>query len=55
MKFEIVQKGKKWYFRIVAANNKVLAYSEFYTQRRSVVNAIASIQKGAGAAPVVDA
>lgn len=55
MKFEIIQKGKKWYYRILAGNGKVLAHSEFYTRRRSVMDAIALIQNGAGAAPVVDA
>lgn len=56
MKFTIhksVKNGQFW-FRVVASSGQILATSEMYKAKASAVNAIESIQKSAGAAPIVD-
>ncbi len=56
MKFTIHKSAKngQFWFRVVASNGQILATSEMYTARASAVNAIESIQKSAGSAPIVD-
>ena len=47
MKFEVFQgKNGQFYFRIVSANNKTVATSEGYTQKKSVLKTIKSIYLG---------
>lgn len=47
MKFEIFQgKNSQFYFRIVSGNNKTVATSEGYTQKKSVLKTIKSIYLG---------
>lgn len=57
MKFEIARsKSTKepFFWRIVAPNGQTLATSEMYTRKASCVSAIASIQKNAADAKVID-
>jgi uncharacterized protein YegP (UPF0339 family) len=55
MKFTInTDAGGEFRFRIVAANGNILASSEGYSQKQSAIDAIASIQKNAADAAVVD-
>ena len=57
MKFEIVRSKSKtepFFWRIVAGNGQTLATSEMYTRKASCVSAIASVQKNADVAKVVD-
>lgn len=57
VKFEIARSNSKkepFFWRIVAANGQTLATSEMYTRKASCVSAIASIQKNAAEAKVVD-
>ena len=56
MKFTIQKSAKngQFWFRVIASNGQVLATSEMYAAKASVVNAIASIQKSAGSAAIVD-
>lgn len=64
MKFEVFKikntkttnhktKSSEWYFRVVAANGKVLAHSEAYTRKRYAVEAVAIIKAGAPVAKTV--
>lgn len=47
MKFEVFQgKNGQFYFRIVSGNNKTVATSEGYTQKKSVLKTIKSIYLG---------
>lgn len=47
MKFEVFQgKNGQFYFRIVSGNNKTVAVSEGYTQKKSVLKTIKSIYLG---------
>lgn len=47
MKFEVFQgKNSQFYFRIVSGNNKTVATSEGYTQKKSVLKTIKSIYLG---------
>ncbi len=55
MKFTIYQDAAgEFRFRVVAANGNILASSQGYNQKQSAKDAIASIQKNAADAPVVD-
>jgi uncharacterized protein YegP (UPF0339 family) len=56
VKFTIHKSAKngQFWFRVVASNGQIMATSEMYTAKASAVNAIESIQKSAGAAPIVD-
>lgn len=54
MKFEIFKADGLFYFHIKAGNNKIVAQSEGYPQRKSAMKAIKSIQRGAGTAKVVE-
>lgn len=56
VKFEIAhsESRNETFWRIVAANGQTLATSEMYTRKASCVSAIASIQKNAANAQVVD-
>ena len=57
MKFEIVgsrSKNEPFFWRIVASNGQSLATSEMYKRKASCLSAIASVQKSAGAAEVLD-
>ncbi|MES1171102.1 MAG: YegP family protein [Actinomycetota bacterium] len=56
MKFTISQSensGEFW-FRIVATNGNVLASSQQYSDKRSAISAIESIQQNAAEAAIVD-
>lgn len=47
MKFEVFQgKNGQFYFRIVSGNNKIVAVSEGYTQKKSALQTINSIYLG---------
>lgn len=56
MKFTIHQSDKsgEFWFRIVATNGNILASSQQYSDKRSAVAAIESIQKNGAEADVVD-
>jgi uncharacterized protein YegP (UPF0339 family) len=56
MKFTVQKSDKsgEFWFRIVAANGNILASSQQYTDKRSAIAAIESIQKNAADADVVD-
>lgn len=54
MKFEIFKESGQFYFHIKAGNNKIVAQSEGYPQRKSALKAIKAIKKGAGTAKVVE-
>jgi len=55
MKFSIYKDSAgEFRFRIIAANGNILASSEGYSQKQSASDAIASIQKNAADAGVVD-
>ena len=45
--------GQFW-FRIVGGNHETIAHSEMYTSKQSAQNAIAAIQREAGAASSLD-
>jgi hypothetical protein len=47
-------KNGQFWFRIVESHGQVLATSEMYATKASVVNAIESIKKSAGSALIVD-
>ncbi len=47
MRFEIFESGifrRRWYWRLVAGNNEIIAQSEGYTARRSALDTIYSIR-----------
>lgn len=44
MKFEIVERFGKYFFRIVARNGKILCHSGYYTTKRSAQRAIEIIR-----------
>jgi len=47
MKIEILKAvNGQWYFRIVAANKKILCHSETYKQRQSAIKGAESVIKG---------
>ena len=50
--FESVDSGI-WYFRLVAANGKIIAQSEGYSRPRNALKGIAAIKKIAKSAPIV--
>jgi len=56
MKFTIQksEKSGEFWFRIVAANGNILASSQQYSDKRSALAAVESIQKNAADAEVVD-
>jgi uncharacterized protein len=56
MKFQIFKskKNKQWYFRLVARNGKIVAQSEGYKGKHGAKNGVASIQKGAANAKIVE-
>ncbi len=56
MRFTIQKSAKngQFWFRVVAANGRILATSEMYKQKASAVDAIESIKGHASRAPVVD-
>ncbi len=56
MKFTIHMSAKngQFWFRVVASNGQILATSEMYKAKASAENAIESIKKSAGSAPVID-
>ncbi|MGC4175302.1 YegP family protein [Demequina sp.] len=55
MKFEIYKDAAgEFRFRIIAANGNILASSQGYNQKQSAKDAIASIQKSAADAAIVD-
>ena len=54
-KFEIYKDKKGGFrFRLLAANNQVIATGESYASKASCKNGIASIKKNAASAEVVD-
>lgn len=56
MKIEIFPRrhllGKRWYFRIVAANGECLAISQAYTRKQHAIDTAESICKHAGEAQI---
>ncbi len=55
MKFSIYKdQAGEFRFRIIAANGNILASSQGYNQKQSAKDTIASIQKSAAGADVVD-
>ena len=56
MKFTIHKSEKtgEFWFRIVASNGNILASSQQYAQKRSALDAVASIKKNGPDAPVED-
>jgi len=44
---------RQWYFRLRAANGKIIAQSEGYSRKRNALKGIAAIKKCAGRAPIV--
>jgi hypothetical protein len=57
MRFEIVRSRSKqepFFWRIVASNGQTLATSEMYVRKASCLSAIASVQRSAGDAEVLD-
>ena len=54
-KFELYQdKGGKYRFRPKATNGQIIAASEAYNTKKSALNGIASVQKNAPDAKIVD-
>ena len=54
-KFEIYKdKGGKFRFRLKASNGEIIAVGEAYESKASAKNGIASVQKNAAGATVVD-
>lgn len=54
-KFELYQdRAGKWRFRLKASNGQVIATGEAYESKRAAQNGIASVQKNAAAAAVVE-
>ena len=54
-KFEIYKdKGSQFRFRLKAANGEIIAAGESYPDKKSVLKGIASIQKNAAEAKIVD-
>ncbi len=47
-------KGGKFRFRVKASNGEIIATGEAYQSKASAKNGIASVQKNAAGAPVVD-
>ncbi len=58
MRFEIFESGffrRRWYWRLVAGNNEIIAQSEGYKERRSALDTIYSIRtKMAADTPIID-
>ncbi len=58
MRFEIFEGGffrRRWYWRLVAGNNEIIAQSEGYTARRSALDTIYSIRAKMHAdMPIID-
>lgn len=53
--FELYQdKAEKWRFRLKASNGQVIASGQGYESKRAAKNGIASVQKNAPDAPVVE-
>lgn len=54
-KFELYEdRAGKWRFRLKASNGQVIATGQGYESKRSAENGIASVQKNAPDAPVVE-
>ncbi len=54
-KFELYQdKGGKYRFRLKASNGQIIAVGEAYNTKKSAMNGIASVQKNAPDAKIVD-
>ncbi|MEO1065369.1 MAG: YegP family protein [Actinomycetota bacterium] len=54
-KFELYQdKGGKYRFRLKASNGQIIAVGEAYNTKKSALNGIASVQKNAPDAKIVD-
>ena len=54
-KFELYRdKAGKYRFRLKAGNGQVIAVGEAYESKKAAENGIASVQKNAPAAPVVE-
>ncbi len=54
-KFELYQdKGGKFRFRLKASNGQIIAVGEAYNTKKSALNGIASVQKNAPDAKIVD-
>lgn len=54
-RFELYQdKAEKWRFRLKASNGQVIATGQGYESKRSAEAGIASVQKNAPDAPVVE-
>jgi uncharacterized protein YegP (UPF0339 family) len=49
-----IDKAKQYRFNLKAANGEIIAASESYPDKKSVLKGIASIQKNAAAAKIVD-
>lgn len=48
-------RGKRWYFRVVAANDEIIAQSEAYSRRIDCVETAWSLRNNVGKAEVVHA
>lgn len=47
-------KNKQWYFNIKASNGKIIATSEGYKQKASLIKGIKSVQKSVPKAKIVE-
>ena len=56
-KFEIFSRigirGRRWYFRFVAANGQIMAQSEGYTRKENAEKAVQSIKRQAAGSHTV--